>query len=54
MIGGRLGKELIYPVDDTALKHDAGVTEETPEGKVAYARFPAGGGRAYRDGDLPR
>ncbi len=41
-------------MDEAALKHGAGVTEETPEGKVAYARFPAGGGRAYRDGDLPR
>jgi uncharacterized cupin superfamily protein len=53
MVGGRQGKDLVYPVDETALKHDAGVTEETPEPRVAYARFPPDTERAYRDGDLP-
>jgi uncharacterized cupin superfamily protein len=53
MIGGRRGTGIVYPVDETALKYDAGVTEETPEPKVAYERFPKGGVVAYRDGDLP-
>jgi uncharacterized cupin superfamily protein len=53
MVGGRQGEALVYPVDETALKHDAGVTEETPDPKVAYARFPAGTTLPYRDGDLP-
>jgi uncharacterized cupin superfamily protein len=53
MVGGRNGEGLVYPVDETALKHDAGVSEETPDPKVAYARFPAGGSLPYRDGDLP-
>ena len=29
-----------YPVDETALRHDAGVPEETTEPEVAYAPFP--------------
>jgi uncharacterized cupin superfamily protein len=38
---GARGKEgLVYPVRDVALKHDAGVFEETSDGKTAYARFP--------------
>jgi uncharacterized cupin superfamily protein len=38
---GARGKEgLVYPVRDVALKHEAGVLEETSDGKTAYAPFP--------------
>ena len=36
----RKGRGLLYPVNETALKHGAGVTEETSDPSVAYARFP--------------
>ena len=35
----RKGRGLRYPVNETALKHGAGVEEETSDGSVAYARF---------------
>ena len=35
----RQGRALVYPVDDAALRHGAGVEEETSEPSVAYARF---------------
>jgi len=39
-VGNRVGPDVIlYPRDETALKHDAGVTEDTPHPKEAYARF---------------
>jgi uncharacterized cupin superfamily protein len=40
-IGRRRGddEELVYPVDEAALKHHAGVETETPDPKVAYAPF---------------
>jgi uncharacterized cupin superfamily protein len=39
-IGRRRPDEaLVYPVDETALKHHAGVETETPDPKVAYAPF---------------
>ena len=39
-IGNRLGPDVIvYPRDETALKHGAGVAQETPHPKEAYARF---------------
>ncbi len=53
MVGGRRGDELLYPVDEAALRHAAGVDEETPDPKVAYARFGPAETRRYRDGDLP-
>jgi uncharacterized cupin superfamily protein len=53
MVGGRLGTGLVYPVNETALAHDAGVTEETPEPKIAYARFDPDEDVPYREGDLP-
>jgi hypothetical protein len=40
-------------VNETALRHGAGVEEETDTGKVAYARFPDVTERPYREGDLP-
>jgi uncharacterized cupin superfamily protein len=42
-----------YTVDETAMKHDASVEEETADQGVAYARFPARQATAYRDGWLP-
>jgi uncharacterized cupin superfamily protein len=42
-----------YTVDDTALRHGAGVETETTEGSEAYARFPRSGPIHYREGWLP-
>jgi uncharacterized cupin superfamily protein len=44
---------LLYPVDGTAQKHDAGVDVETSSGNEAYARFSRPVKRPYREGDLP-
>ena len=55
MIGTRTEPdEVLYPVSELALRHDAGVDEETPDPKQAYSRFtnrkhPT----TYRDGWLP-
>lgn len=39
-VGNRIGPDVIvYPRDETALRHDAGVEQETPHPKQAYARF---------------
>jgi uncharacterized cupin superfamily protein len=39
-VGSRVGPdEILYPVDDVALAHGAGVETETPLPKEAYARF---------------
>jgi hypothetical protein len=40
-------------VDESALRHGAGVQRETIEGSEAYARFPASKLTRYRDGWLP-
>jgi hypothetical protein len=42
-----------YTVDEAALRHGAGVERETTEPREAYARFPPGRLRPYRDGLLP-
>jgi uncharacterized cupin superfamily protein len=42
-----------YTVDETALRHGAGVEEETTDAEVAYARFPEPEPMRYRDGWLP-
>jgi uncharacterized cupin superfamily protein len=42
-----------YTVDEAALRHDAGVEEETNDAEVAYARFPAFEPMRYREGLLP-
>ena len=42
-----------YTVDEVALRHGAGVEEETNDAHVAYARFPASEPTPYRDGWLP-
>ncbi len=42
-----------YPVDDAALRHGAGVEQETTDAKVAYASGPKREPTTYRDGWLP-
>jgi uncharacterized cupin superfamily protein len=42
-----------YTVDEVALRHGAGVEEETSDGDAAYARFPDPEPTRYRDGSLP-
>ena len=42
-----------YPVDETAVRHGAGVTEETNEPERAYAPFPNRKPTPYREGWLP-
>lgn len=39
-VGNRVGPDIIlYPRDETALKHAAGVEQDTPSPQEAYARF---------------
>jgi uncharacterized cupin superfamily protein len=50
-IGHRLPREqekLVYPVDETALKHGAGVNTETPDPKQAYSPFERPSPAPYR------
>jgi uncharacterized cupin superfamily protein len=42
-----------YTVDPVALRHHAGVEQETPDAAVAYARFPPSRPAAYEEGWLP-
>lgn len=42
-----------YTVDEVALRHGAGVEEETSDPELAYARFPEPEPSEYRDGWLP-
>jgi uncharacterized cupin superfamily protein len=42
-----------YPVDETALRHGAGVEEETTDPKQAYASVKRRKPTAYREGWLP-
>jgi uncharacterized cupin superfamily protein len=42
-----------YSVDEAALRHDAGVEEETTDAARAYARFPKFQPSPYREGWLP-
>jgi len=42
-----------YTVDETALRHGAGVQRETTDGREAYAQFPPHKLTRYRDGWLP-
>ena len=42
-----------YAVDGTALRHGAGVEEETTDAREAYARFPKFQPSAFRQGWLP-
>jgi hypothetical protein len=49
--GGRKG--IAYQVDATALRHGAGVEQETKKSSEAYARYPAPKRSLYREGWLP-
>jgi uncharacterized cupin superfamily protein len=42
-----------YTVDEVALRHGAGVEQETTEAEQAYARFPEPEPTRYREGWLP-
>jgi hypothetical protein len=42
-----------YTVDEAALRHGAGVGQETTDRDEAYARFPDGKLTRYREGWLP-
>ena len=42
-----------YTVEEAALRHDAGVAEETTDANQAYARFPRREPTRYREGWLP-
>jgi uncharacterized cupin superfamily protein len=42
-----------YTVDETALRHGAGVEEETTDARTAYARFPSDRFCRYEEGWLP-
>jgi uncharacterized cupin superfamily protein len=54
MVGARpQQEELLYPVDDVARKHNAGVAEETSSGREAYAPFAKSTERRYTEGTLP-
>ena len=46
-------EELLYPVDEAALRHGAGVETETTDGDVAYATSAASVPTRYVEGDLP-
>jgi uncharacterized cupin superfamily protein len=41
-----------YTVDEAAIRHGAGVEQETTDSAVAYARFPKGRVTRYREGWL--
>jgi uncharacterized cupin superfamily protein len=51
-VGARPDSSVIYPVNDAALRHGAGVEKETPHPAEAYARFGPLKPVPYRDGDL--
>jgi uncharacterized cupin superfamily protein len=53
MIGTRLVDDVLYPVNELALRHGAGVERETKSPDEAYARFERGKPTAYREGWLP-
>lgn len=44
---------IVYPVDEAALKHGAGVEQEAHSGQEAYARFARPKQGRYREGHLP-
>jgi uncharacterized cupin superfamily protein len=52
-VGSRGRRGVVYPVDDVARNHRAGVEQETSEGAEAYAAAAPDVSSRYRDGDLP-
>jgi uncharacterized cupin superfamily protein len=51
-VGSRPAREIVYPVDETALRHGAGVERETTVPQEAYAPFPTPQPGPYREGLL--
>ena len=54
-VGTRSGREDwgAYTVDETAIRHGAGVEEETTKPAEAYGRFPPDRFTRYEEGWLP-
>jgi len=52
-LGSRTRDDVVYPRNNVALRHAAGVEEETPNPREAYAKFPKAEPTRYRDGWLP-
>jgi uncharacterized cupin superfamily protein len=53
-VGGRGGRKgIVYPVDELALAHDAGVEQETTKPQEAYRPFPSFSRCRYEEGWLP-
>ena len=50
---GRRRKGLVYPVSEAALKHRAGVEQETSDASEAYGSFADWKRSLYQDGWLP-
>jgi uncharacterized cupin superfamily protein len=46
--------EIVYPVDETALAHKAGVERETTEPREAYAPFPDAAPTEFNEDYLPK
>jgi uncharacterized cupin superfamily protein len=52
-VGTRRGGGVVYPVEEVALRHRAGVEQETDSAKEAYARFREPARTRFRPGWLP-
>jgi uncharacterized cupin superfamily protein len=52
-VGTRLSEDVIYPVNELAQRHGAGVQRETRDPREAYAGLAADRDVPYRDGWLP-
>ena len=52
-VGARGKPGLVYPVEEAALKHGAGVSQETTDGDEAYAGTSEVVRTRYVEGDLP-
>jgi uncharacterized cupin superfamily protein len=52
-IGARASREVVYPASELALRHGAGVEQETREPREAYAAIRKDEPCGYRDGWLP-
>jgi uncharacterized cupin superfamily protein len=53
IVGAGDGPCVVFGVGATAIRHGAGVEEETTDAEQAYARFPEPEPMRYRDGWLP-
>ena len=55
MYGSRTGEgSIVYPVDPVALRHKAGVQQETTEPREAYAPFPEAAPTSFDETYLPK